>query len=97
MREAAVGEEVEAGLVDGDSEHAGIVPEDALDAVAVVGVEVEVGDAGGALVEEPLDGDGGVVVHAKAGHGIRERVVKSAGEVERARGAALPHGLGSLE
>ena len=60
--------------MDGDGEDAGVVPEDPLDAVAVVDVDVDVGDALDSLVEEVLDADGRVVVDAEprgmGGHGV---------------------------
>ena len=48
--------------------HVGAVIEDLLRAVAMVVVDIEDGDALGALVEEPLRGDGGVVDVAIAAH-----------------------------
>ena len=60
-----------AGLVDRDRQHAGVVPEHALHAVAVVGVDVDVRHLLDALVEEPLNRDARVVVDAEAGRGVR--------------------------
>lgn len=54
-REAGVGEEVQSRFVQGDGEDTRVTPEDALDSVCVVGIEVDVGDAVGPEVEQPPD------------------------------------------
>ena len=51
-------------LVQADREHVGVALEDVLHAVAVVHVDVDVGDAMAAVLE-PLTRDRGVVVRAE--------------------------------
>ena len=53
VREAGAGEQHLAGLVQGDRQHPRVVVEDLLDPVAVVHVDVDVGDPVRALVEQP--------------------------------------------
>ena len=84
-------------LVDADRQDAGVVPERGLDAVAVMDVNVEVGDAAGAVVEQPGDGDGGVVVDAEAAGIAAHRVVQAAGNVGAVLGRAGPDGPGGCE
>ena len=68
-------------LVQGDGEHAVGVVESGLDAVAVVDIDIDVGDAQ-PLIDQPLDGDGGVVEDAEAEGGGFRRVVHPAAETE---------------
>ena len=99
--EAGAGEQRPTGLVQRDRQHPGVVPEDALDAVAVVHVDVDVGDPLGAVVEQPLDAHGDVVVDAEAGGVARHRVVQAAAEVHAVLRAPLPdvgaHLAGALD
>ena len=75
------GNSVPAGLVDGDRQHARIVPVDRLDAVAVVHVEVDVQDAqSGAAC--PRDRECRVVVDAEPRGTGRHRVMEPAARVE---------------
>ncbi len=69
-------EDVLAVFVDGDGEHARVVVEEPLHAVAVVGVDIDVCDALGAGVEERSDREGAVVVDAEPGGTVGERVMK---------------------
>ncbi len=90
-RRARAGEEELARLVQRDGEHARVVPEHALDAVAVVDVDVDVGDPLGALVEQPPDPDGDVVVDAEPARPVGHRVVEAAGDVRAVQRRAAPH------
>ena len=96
-REAGAGEEHLAGLVQGDREHPRVVPEDLLDAVAVVDVDVDVGDPLGAVGEQLLDADRDVVVDAEAARPVGHRVVQAAGDVDRVQRLAAPHLAERLE
>jgi hypothetical protein len=66
LGETGTREQGERRLVHADGEHAWVVVEGGLDAVAVVHVEVDVGDALVTLPEQPRDRDGRVVEHAEA-------------------------------
>ena len=73
------GEKRSGGLVEGNVENAGLVVEGELDAVAVVGVDIEVDDAA-SLLEKILDSDDNIIEVAEPGCVIR------AGMMEAARG-----------
>jgi len=92
--EAGAGEQGGAGLVEGDGQDPGIAVEDRLGAVAVVHVDVDVGDAPDAVAQQPGDGDGDVVVDAEAarlgGHGV----VQPAGGIEGVLRASREHRRG---
>ncbi len=96
LGEPGAREEHPAALVHRDREHAGVVPEDALDAVAVVDVDVHVGDPLGALVEQPADRDGCVVVDAEATRPVGHRVVQAAAEVHAVLDLAAPDRRGEV-
>jgi hypothetical protein len=64
--EAGAGEQGHARFVQRDGEDAGVVPEDALRPVAVVGVDVDICHPLHAAVEQFPDRQGGIVVDAKA-------------------------------
>ena len=64
--EAGAGEQRPPVLVERDGQHPGVAVEDLLHPVAVVDVDVDVRHPRHALVQQPGDGDGGVVVDAKA-------------------------------
>ena len=82
------GEQVAAGLVHRDGEDVGALVERLLNAVAVVHVDVDVGDPqAGVLGGGASDGDRGVVVDAEAGGAVAVRVVQAAGGRERALAA----------
>ena len=83
--------------MDREREHARVVPEDRLDAVAVVRVQVDVGDPLGAGVEQALDRGSGVVVDAEAGGGASLRVMHAAGDVDAVLDPAGPYGLGDVD
>jgi hypothetical protein len=70
------------------------VPEDPLDAVAVMDVHVDVGDLAGAGVPQRPDREGHVVVHAEPAGPVGHRVVQAAGEVHAVTGLAGPDGEG---
>ena len=89
---AGAREQVAAGLVDRARQHPRLLEEDPLGAVAVVDVDVDVGDALGAGVEQRLDRDGGVVVDAEARGAVGDRVVQAAAGDEGLVGPPLPHG-----
>ena len=89
--EPGSGKEVAAGLVDGDGEDARFRVEDRLRAVAVMDVDVDVGDALHALGEQPRDRDRGIVVDAESRRPRRHRVVQSSCRIERVIGAAGQH------
>ncbi len=99
LRDRAGAREEPAGvvLVDRDREHARLVPEDRLDAVAVMDVDVDVGDSLGAFPKQPGDRDGRVVVDAEAARPGGHRVVQSAGGVERVELLPSPDGAGGLD
>ena len=90
-REAGAGEQHLAGLVERDGEHPRVVPEDPLDAVAVVDVDVDVRDPLGALVEQVLDADRDVVVDAEAAGPVGHPVVEAAGDVGAVEAARRVH------
>ena len=75
------GEERAGGLVEGDVENTGLIVECELDAVSVVGIDIEVQDAE-ALLEKIPDRDHDVVEVAESGGVVAARVVKSAGRAE---------------
>ena len=91
--EARAREQADARLVQGDGEHAGVVVEDRLRAVAVVRVHVDVGHALRAEVQQALDGHGAVVVDAEPGRRGPGGVVHAAGEVHGAVHLAGPDRL----
>lgn len=93
--EAGTGKEGAAVLVEGDGEHAAVVVEGVLDAVAVVNVDVDVGDAQ-PLAEQPLYGDGGVVEDAEAGGEVRAAVVEAAAVAEGDVAVAAGKEVGGL-
>src|SRR4029450_9177233 len=92
--EAGAGEQEAAGLVQRDGEHARVVGEDRLHPVAVVDVDVHVGDPAHALVEQPGDGDGGVVVDAEPRGAVGHGVVQAAGGREGGLRLAVQDGVG---
>ena len=67
-----------------------IVPEDRLDAVAVVDVDVDVGHPLGAVVEQPPDADGDVVVDAEPGGVAGRGVVQPPAVVDPVLDLARP-------
>ena len=83
--------------MEADRQHARVVPEDRLDAVAVVDVDVDVRHPLRALVEEVLDADRDVVVDAEAGGLVAHRVVQAPGDVRRVEALAAPHLAGGLD
>ena len=76
--------------MDRDREHPRVVPEARLHAVAVMHVDVDVGDPLSALREQPRDADGRVVVHAEPRGTVGHRVVETPGRVEGMLGLARP-------
>src|SRR5205814_2751202 len=86
-------EEVAAAFVEGDGEHVRVVVEDLLHAIAVMHVDVDVGDAVSVLLE-PVAGDRRIVVRAEARGAAAVRVMESAGRAERMQGGAARHRLG---
>jgi hypothetical protein len=87
---SGAGEQVAAALVHGAGEHTGVLVEDPLDAVAVVGVDVDEGDALGAGLEQGADRDRDVVVDAEARRAVGQRVVEAGGRAERLQDLARP-------
>src|ERR671910_691495 len=87
--EAGTREQVRAGLVQRDGEDTRVVVEDRLRAVAVVHVDVDVGNTFGAFAQEPRDGNGGIVVHAEPRGSRGHRVVQTARRVERVSDGAI--------
>ena len=92
--EAGAGEQVAARLVQRQGQDPGLVREDGLDPVAVVDVDVQVGDPLHALVEQPGDRHRRVVVDAEAAGPVGHGVVEPAGRGERVQGLAGADGLG---
>ncbi len=88
---AGAGEEELTALVHRAGQHARLLVEDPLRAVAVVHVDVHVGHALGAGVEQRADGHRGVVVDAEAGRAVGERVVQAAPGREDLVDGAVPH------
>ena len=82
--------------MDRDRQHPGLVPEDRLDTVAVVDVDVHVGDPFGPLTEEPRDRDGRIVVDTEAARTGGHRVMEAARGVEGVEHIAAPDGAGCL-
>ena len=78
--EAGPGEKIASRFVHGDGEHPGVVEEGFLDSVAVVGVDVHVGDAL-PVVEEVLDGDNRIVEDAEPGGVSGGGVMEPPGDV----------------
>ncbi|GAP60493.1 hypothetical protein AHiyo1_40290 [Arthrobacter sp. Hiyo1] len=66
----------------GNRQDPGVVPEDALGAVAVVGVDVDVRDPPDTAVEQPLHGESGVVIDTEAAGPLSGGMVKAAAEVD---------------
>ncbi len=97
VREPGAGEQHPAGLVHGDRQDPRVVPEQRLRPVAVVHVDVDVGDLRGAGVEQPLHRRGDVVVDAEAGGPVAEGVVQPAAEVHRVPHLAGPHLVGAVD
>ena len=77
------GEEELPRFVDRDREHSRVVPEERLDTVTVVGVDIEIDDALVSGFEELGDRSGCVVVDAEPAGLARHRVVHSAAEIHR--------------
>ena len=80
---AGAGEQRQRRLVDRHRQHPGVVVERGLHAVAVVRVDVDVGDLVDARVEQRLDAQRDVVVDAEAGGVVGHRVVQAAAEIDR--------------
>jgi len=79
------------GLVEADRHHPGVVVEDLLDPVAVVDVDVDVGDPLGTVVEQPPDPDRDVVVDAEPARLVGHRVVQATRDVRRVEPFPRPH------
>ncbi len=75
-RAPGTGEEGRGVLVHADREYPRVVPEGSLHAIAVMDIDVDVGDALHALLQQPGNGDGQVVVDAEsagvAAHGVMQ-------------------------
>ena len=71
LDEAGAGKDRPAVLVERDGQHPGLVVEDLLHAVAVVGVDVDVGNPLHPVVQHPGDGHRRVVVDAEAARPAR--------------------------
>jgi hypothetical protein len=80
--EAGAGEQVAARLVQADRQDARVVVEELLDAVAVVGVDVDVGDPLRPVAQQPVDRHRRVVVDAEARRAVGHGVMQPAGRVE---------------
>ena len=90
-------EEQLPGLVEADREDVRVVPEHPLDAVAVVGVDVHVGDPTGAVVAEPADRDRDVVVDAEPARPVRHGVVQPTAHVRGVHDLSGPDPTGGLD
>ena len=77
-------EQREAAFVQGNRQDPRVVPEDALGAVAVVGIDVDVRDPADTAVEQPLHGECGVVIDAEAAGTPTGGVMHAAAEVDGA-------------
>ena len=93
LGESGPGEEGERTLVQGDREHAGVVVEHRLDAIAMVDVHVDVGNSLDPLGEQPGDGDADVVVDAEPSGRVGHRVMQAACDVDRVLHATGVHRL----
>jgi hypothetical protein len=80
--------------MNGDGQHSRVVEEHGLHPVAVVHVDIDVGDPLCAVPEQPGDDDGRVVVDAEAAGLLRHGVVQTSGRVEGVLRPPRPHGLG---
>ncbi len=94
--EAGAGEEGAAVLVEGDGEHAVVVVEGVLYPVAVVDVDVDVGNAQ-PLLQQPVDGYGRVVEDAEAGGEVGAAVMQTAAVAEGDVAVAADQELGGLQ
>ena len=74
-----------------DRQYPRVVPEGRLHAIAVVDVNVDIGDSLGALLEEPGDRDRRIVVDAEAAGVAAHGVVQAAGDAGAVLGGAGPH------
>ena len=63
----------------------------------MVHVHVDVRDPTGAVIEQPPDGDGRVVVHAEAARPAGHGMMQPSGRVERMLGPAAPDGVGGAD
>ncbi len=82
--ESRSGEQREPAFVQGNRQDPGVVPEDALGAVAVVGIDVDVRDPPDTAVEQPLHGEGGVVIDTEAAGPLTGGMMHAAAEVDGA-------------
>ena len=80
-----------------DREHPRVVVEGRLHPVAVVDVDVDVGDALGAIGEQPGDRDRWVVVDAETAGLIGHRVMQAAADVGRMQRLSAPHPASRFE
>src|SRR3954468_15229392 len=76
--------QVRRRLVQADGHYPWLVVENRLNAVAVVDVDVDIADPLAAVVEQPTDGNGNVVVDAETAGVTRHRVMESTTDVARA-------------
>ena len=80
-------------LVQADRQHPRIIVEGGLHPVAVVHVDVDVGDPPGPRLEQPVDGDRGIVVHAEPAGAGAHGMVQAASDARAVLRRAGPHGL----
>jgi len=87
---AGAREQVASGFVHRDGKHIRVVVEDTLDAVAMVGVDIDVGHTQPGMVSHHHgDRAGGIVVDAKPRRHLAMRVVKAARDVQTGASVAL--------
>ena len=81
----------------GNGQDPGVIPEDRLGSIAVVGIYVDIDDPLRTTVEKPLDGQRGVVVDAESAGFATGSMVHAAGKVDHMQGTFGQHCLGRLE
>jgi hypothetical protein len=77
--------------MDRDGQHPRVSEKHRLHAVAVVHVDVDIGDPLRPVPQQPRNDDGRIVVHAEPAGLLRQRMVQPTGRVERVLRPSRPH------
>src|SRR5438105_283738 len=93
MHEPGAGEQVSAGLMNGECQDAWFVVKRGLDAIAVVGIEVEVQHACLSFAQRGGNRDGRVVVDAESGGLVTQGMVESARRMECVLEGTVEHAM----
>src|SRR5215211_5060375 len=96
-RKTRAGEQVRRRLVQADSHHPRVFVEDRLYAVAMVHIHVDIAHPLTAVVQQPADGEGNVVVNAEAARRAGHRVMQASADVAGALRIASPDPAGRLD